>query len=191
MLRIPPVVILEDIRVDNFSMIYHGVCYDDLQPVIERIALFHALSLVVHKRNVKVTDYTNNMIVEKTRDMLKTLLRGLQIIIEQTKTWGGFEDIHEKLKRNQSKILDNLFAVHKRDRGWGYNVLNHGDFHIRNMMFKRGSDGRVEEVKFLDFQLSHWGSPALDLAYLIHINGDIGVAERREEVYPKYILPIV
>lgn len=167
-------------------MIYHGVSFNDLQPVIENIAKYHALSLVVHEEDPSLVDYTNSMIHVDNREMLTTLMRGLDILTEQTKEWPGFETVYEKMKNNRGKFLDNLFSVYERDRGgWGYNVLNHGDFHIRNMMFKRVGD-KIEKVKFLDYQMPHWGSPALDLSYLVHINGNEEVEDRREEVYQKY-----
>lgn len=183
----PPVIILEDLRVENYSMIYQGVPLNDLDKITQRIAQFHALSMVVNETHPElIQSFTNDMITEKNRPMLNMLMRGLQILEDQTKSWEEFEEIHEKLKSNKGKFIDKIFEAHKSKRSCGYNVLNHGDFHIRNMLFKKGEDGSIEQVKFLDFQLCHWGSPALDLSWLIHINGDADVADNRDVVYWNY-----
>ena len=59
----------------------------------------------------------------------------------------------------------------------GFTVLNHGDDWINNMMFKLDDQGNTVDFKFLDFQMSFWGSPAADLFYFImsSIRDDIKV----------------
>jgi thiamine kinase-like enzyme len=47
---------------------------------------------------------------------------------------------------------------------FGFNVLNHGDLWINNMMFKYDC-GKPIDVKFVDFQNSHFGNPGQDLNY--------------------------
>ncbi|XP_049317844.1 uncharacterized protein LOC105231116 [Bactrocera dorsalis] len=49
----------------------------------------------------------------------------------------------------------------KRD---GLYVLNHGDFHLKNMMIKKNED-KLTDVMLLDYQISIFGSPAIDLHY--------------------------
>lgn len=48
----------------------------------------------------------------------------------------------------------------------GFQVLNHGDL-INNMLFKNDEKGNPIDVKFIDFQLSFWGSPIADLMYFL------------------------
>ncbi|CAD6996334.1 unnamed protein product [Ceratitis capitata] len=49
----------------------------------------------------------------------------------------------------------------KRD---GIFVLNHGDFHMKNVMIQN-SDGKLRDLMLLDYQISVFGSPAIDLHY--------------------------
>lgn len=178
-------IIMEDLRPD-YSMTHYGVPFDDLPLVIENLAQFHALSLVVHDLDPRLTDYKSNVFTDGNSDFIRMLMRGLQTLTNQTAQWSGFEKIHEKLKSLPEKLVTRVCATYQEKcRGWGFNVLNHGDFHIRNLMFKR-KNGNVEDVKFLDFQICNWGSPAIDLSLLVHVNGDKHVAERREEVYFRY-----
>lgn len=47
----------------------------------------------------------------------------------------------------------------------GFNVFNHGDLWVNNIMFK-DVDGEPQPI-LIDFQLGHWTSPAIDLLYFI------------------------
>lgn len=49
----------------------------------------------------------------------------------------------------------------------GYNVLNHGDLHAKNLMVKMVG-GKLVDILLLDYQLANFGSPALDLGYAMH-----------------------
>jgi len=48
-----------------------------------------------------------------------------------------------------------------------FNVLNHGDAWINNIMFQYDSEGHVKETFLLDHQLTKYGNPAQDLYYFI------------------------
>jgi len=48
-----------------------------------------------------------------------------------------------------------------------FNVLNHGDCWMNNLLFKVDSKGEVEDMLFVDFQNPKYGSPTQDLFYLI------------------------
>lgn len=48
-----------------------------------------------------------------------------------------------------------------------FNVLNHGDCWMNNLLFKLDSKGEVQDMLFVDFQNPKYGSPTQDLFYLI------------------------
>lgn len=48
-------------------------------------------------------------------------------------------------------------------------VLNHGDFHNNNMLFKKDAEtGRVNDHVFVDLQITRLGSPNLDIGYYMY-----------------------
>lgn len=48
-----------------------------------------------------------------------------------------------------------------------FKVLNHGDFWSSNIMLSYTQSGEINQLRFVDFQLCKWGSPAQDLWELI------------------------
>lgn len=51
-----------------------------------------------------------------------------------------------------------------------FNVLNHGDFWLNNVMFQHSPEGHLIETYFIDFQLCKYGSPVMDL-YIFILSG--------------------
>lgn len=69
---------------------------------------------------------------------------------ELISNWEGCEDYLprlEYLERNASEIGKRCYI--KQEPGEGYNVLNHGDFHTRNILSNFNSDNRLEEFQFV------------------------------------------
>lgn len=66
------------------------------------------------------------------------------------KTWEGFDEYLPRL----DKLIENIYKIGKaayaaNKPGNGYNVLNHGDFHIRNLLVKINEKKRFESVRFV------------------------------------------
>lgn len=103
------------------------------------------------------------------------------------KLWEGFEHIGNKMESPSTadRVVDDMLVTLTTDKCGGFVVLNHGDFHIRNLMFRAdGQNGR--EVLFLDFQIPLLNSPAFDLNSLLSGCGNYEVRERRDEVLHAY-----
>lgn len=67
-----------------------------------------------------------------------------------------------------------------------YKVLNHGDFWVNNYLFKY-EEGQPIDVIFVDFQLSFYTSPAIDINYFLHTSPSNGVRQtEREDILVKY-----
>jgi aminoglycoside phosphotransferase (APT) family kinase protein len=88
-------------------------------------------------------------------------------VARAVKTWPGYAERYAaKLEELAEAMMDRIIEVVKRD-DTALNVLIHGDLWVNNMLF-RYSDGRPQDVRFLDFQLLHFSSPAIDLQYFFN-----------------------
>ncbi|KAG5668114.1 hypothetical protein PVAND_016067 [Polypedilum vanderplanki] len=51
---------------------------------------------------------------------------------------------------------------------FSFNVLNHGDFHLKNILYKINDEGEVEDFIFFDYQVAIYATPAVDLSYALY-----------------------
>lgn len=59
-----------------------------------------------------------------------------------------------------------------------FNVLNHGDLWVNNIMFKYENDGKTpKEVIFVDYQISSIASPGLDINYFLNTSPNMEVRQ--------------
>jgi hypothetical protein len=59
----------------------------------------------------------------------------MDLCIEEIETWPGYEVYVKKLKEFRKHFMD-MGVIATRCIPNGYNVLNHGDFHYKNLLFK-------------------------------------------------------
>lgn len=101
----------------------------------------------------------------------------LQAFIKAVKNYGDCDVYAEKIARWDKKQLLRQYHDVNVPMECGFQVMNHGDLWLNNMMFKLDEDGNPKDVLLIDFQLLFWGSPACDLFYfmLTSIADDIKV----------------
>lgn len=64
--------------------------------------------------------------------------------------WEGFEHYGPHLEALKTNYLSKVLRTYKPNRNeFGFNVLNHADFHVRNVLFKKDDAGKIEDFKFV------------------------------------------
>lgn len=92
----------------------------------------------------------------------------LDAVIDLVDSWPNYDYYVNKLKKLRSKLIKKCITdlVASPDH---FNTLLHGDMWTNNIMIKHNpNDGRLENISLIDFQLSRWASPALDLHHLFN-----------------------
>ena len=168
--------------------------YDHMRLVMRKIARFHAASMLYAKQSAEhqrrlASRYAYGLHnpQEQPEDsrILQALQKGLEKFISVA---GGWPELEGGVLRQLEALLP-VFkeriagCVKPRQPGARYEVLNHGDLWSNNMMFRYGPDDKtVEEIIFVDYQISNYGSPGLDLVYTLYNcpHRDVRIARRAE-----------
>lgn len=83
--------------------------------------------------------------------------QGLEAFIDVAKEWEGYEKYIPHLEKFRKHYLNRGIKTYTPNRtDFGYNVLNHADFHLKNMLFKKNADGAINDfymVRFSGFSL--------------------------------------
>jgi thiamine kinase-like enzyme len=98
-----------------------------------------------------VTYYRNGLFNLRSRDAINFMYHNLNLFIDEVRTWDGFEVITEKLESTAEKFENLGRKIYEPSSSShdGFNVLNHGDFHFNNMLFKKNEEGKISDVLFV------------------------------------------
>lgn len=78
--------------------------------------------------------------------------QGLEAFIDVAKEWDGYEKFIPNLEKFKEKYFNRALKSYTPNRTeFGYNVLNHADFHLKNMLFRKNADGAIEDFYFVSF----------------------------------------
>lgn len=181
----PNVLIFDDLTVDNWQVVYDPLNIENHPMIVDKIAKFHALSKVILENDQENHEYRLEF-----HDDMSAMFAPMTHVIHQlalvVKTWNGFEELGVKLDNFGKNLTAIMFESVRLDHSKEFCVLNHGDFHLRNLMFKRTATGKLSEVLFLDFQMPHQNPPAFDLIGLLTTMADNEVRRKDEEVIKEY-----
>ncbi|GAB0094310.1 LOC111597534 [Sergentomyia squamirostris] len=186
----PVTIIFDDITKYGYEMYNDGFFgFDNVIKIVKKLAKYHALSYYMNdnKYNNKKIDFSSvqSLMKDSMIDTMKNFFGGIDYLQKELVNWPGFEVIAEKMLSQTDRLTNMLPKIYQPNPDSGINVLCHGDFHIKNMMFiKSGQD--IDKVMFLDYQISFWGSPAIDLIYVLYAISDFDARERRGEIISIY-----
>lgn len=88
----------------------------------------------------------------------------------------GIRYLKTQREKAHSQIQDLVLPRRKK-----HDVLTHGDCWNNNVMFRHDAEGKVTDVKLLDFQIVRHASPALDFHYFVYSSPKSEVIEEHYE----------
>ncbi|CRL00980.1 CLUMA_CG014220, isoform A [Clunio marinus] len=182
----PAVIVLEDLSVSGFTTLQVPEDYETSKLIFTRLAAFHAATFVLLENKNDFSNYNFSVyhmpdsiqesFFRHNLDILKTLiLENAWPELNKPEYVDRIDEVIEKCSIRGKRAFTPTAG--------GFNVLNHGDFVLRNMLFQK-IDGEIRDVQFLDFQLSVYASPAVDIFYALY--GSMTLKNRKK--YRKEII---
>ncbi|GAB0088782.1 hypothetical protein DMENIID0001_032460 [Sergentomyia squamirostris] len=163
------VLILEDIAQSGYEIISRRFDLKSVEIILQKLAQFHATSYFMAVEDKKDFSKFRNGVFNFGTQGTKFFLEGLQYFTREALKWPELKHHHVKIRGLEERFMDARNYLYRSESE--YNVLNHGDFHMRNIMFKV-SNSFIEDVVMHDFQTNVWCSPALDLIYTFYLVAD-------------------
>jgi hypothetical protein len=167
------IIILEDLRQSGFTLgdRFGGLDSDHTTLVLTSLAKLHASSLIYIENDPDpINLYDMYVWSHSNEEMCANIFKkGVGVIADVIKTWENEpkkDGYYRKMKALEEVAVEKLINVFAKD-DTKLNVICHGDCWINNMMFRYDNNNKVNGIKFLDFQISHYNTPALDLNYFI------------------------
>ncbi|XP_075145281.1 uncharacterized protein LOC142220178 [Haematobia irritans] len=166
-------IILQDLQTKKFKNISRLKGFDmpHMKRVLEKLAEFHAASVVLKEQMGSFPKEFTNTYLPLNYHKSKTYQARLNSYKAAMAHW-GLEDYEKyaKMIPNADQYVNAAMQCFNGDPQ-DFKVLNHGDFWSSNIMInyisKPGVQNDVNQIRFVDFQMCKWASPAIDLWQLI------------------------
>ncbi|XP_034487518.1 uncharacterized protein LOC117791754 [Drosophila innubila] len=181
------VMIFEDLVTKGYVVIRNrSASIEELKSGLEKLAKWHAVS---HKLLLDQPELFEKLQYDITtlpnfleQDFMFTSLPNFIDMLGNVESLKPYQKYFESMRgKLNNRWIDIIREFRENRQQNGYYVLCHGDFHLRNMMFK-GLD-----CMLLDFQMSYVGSMANDIIYAIYmLFGSDKLGEQSNELIYHY-----
>lgn len=114
--------------------------------VLEKVAKYHATTAVLYQQNPELFRYhKQSNITENFNPLHLFYSNTVANCIKFAKTFPQLQSYVEKLEKFKEEVVQRMIDVFKRD-DQAFNVLNHGDLWINNLMFHSDDNGEADDV---------------------------------------------
>ncbi|XP_017079841.1 uncharacterized protein LOC108113676 [Drosophila eugracilis] len=170
------VMIFEDLVPLGYSLIRtRPVEKVELKTAFSKLAKWHAVSMKVIKEQPQLVEQFKYGLFDginiQTDSFITSGIYKFIEMLDKLPKLKKYKPHFEKIKDSYLQRLKDEWLEHRENRRLDtYYVLSHGDFHIRNIMFKNNRETGVhEDAMLLDFQLSNVCPISSDLIFSIYM----------------------
>jgi len=167
-------VLLEDLKPKGFYPVQSehrlsGLDEEHTLTVLKKLAQWHAASAVrVATIGPYPTQKMEGLFSEDGKFFMGKITDGLiGYVLKSLSTIEGHEAYYDDVKNMEGHIMENAMQVGAVDPN-EFNVLNHADCWINNMLFHHDKEtGKLLELCLVDYQMCKYGTVAIDLLYFL------------------------
>ncbi|KAJ9594620.1 hypothetical protein L9F63_027396, partial [Diploptera punctata] len=167
----------------TLATVTHGLDLKHCLHVLRKIAQYHACSVVLRQQEPsRFKTFLDYYFENKEHSGMNAYFQNtVKSVKREAEKWSGYEKCVDSLTALESETFGRWINSVLRQED-GYNVLIHGDLWLNNIMFRYSDENDVQEVRFVDFQLSYVTSPAIDLLYFLHSSASPEVLANDREI---------
>ncbi|XP_077275264.1 uncharacterized protein LOC143904443 isoform X2 [Temnothorax americanus] len=181
----PTLLVMEDLAPLGFRMAdrLSGLDLAHTILALDGLARFHAASVAICEKEPKQKEmYVKGMFNEQyPPEMSNFFIMSVKALADEVANWPGMKKYSEKI----AKLTDHIYKIGinaTKPCEDEFNVINHGDFWVNNMLFKYDNNGKPIQHICVDFQLCVYTSPAIDLQYFLSTSPSPDVIENKKDV---------
>ncbi|KAF5293379.1 hypothetical protein FQA39_LY02864 [Lamprigera yunnana] len=161
-----PMILLEDLTPLHYKMQcrHEGLDLEHCLVALDKLAYFHAASVLLYEKNPKLMEKYNKGMYYNNKEMEFLLTIFCKELVNLCETVPSLQKYYKKLNAIED-IEKKICMAGKPSKK--FNVLNHGDFWCNNILFRYTPNGKVDDAVLIDFQMSFFSSPVLDLHHFL------------------------
>nr|XP_046489094.1 uncharacterized protein LOC124222317 [Neodiprion pinetum] len=182
----PKHLFLEDLLVAGFRLADRrkGLDLDHCLVAMRNLAKFHAASVALGEKDLQAVKKYNKGMFDKNQcnAVIEFYPGRAKMLAEEVANW---PELSPRIRQKLAKLPEGLYergceaALLRED---DFNVLTHGDVWTNNMMFRYDENHKPIDHRFLDFQISNYASPVLDLLYFFATSPNDDVRKQHREL---------
>ncbi|KAM7361866.1 uncharacterized protein ACRADG_012730 [Cochliomyia hominivorax] len=188
------VIIFEDLCESGYKIFRErDLNENEVKLIYNKIAKLHAVSyMLAHSENSEcVTKFKEGIFSTSTILAMDVMIQGIfsfiNMLEKHEKEFHQYLDKFKTLQPDIKESCKNLYNAYKLNRSDGeIFVLNHGDFHMKNLMFKLNSNQQIEDVIMVDYQISCYAPSNVDMVYSQYMILSPDLRLRRNELMHYY-----
>lgn len=149
------VIIMEDLCTKGYTTIRaRALTMTEIKAVFKKLGKLHAVSFALGRSDQPemVTKYQAGIFSSEQlidNEMCKGGIPKFIQMLEADEDLQQYADIFKSIANDIIPGCMNLYQAHYAGRINQIYVLNHGDFHMKNIMFKHNDNGELEDVKMV------------------------------------------
>lgn len=179
-------IVLEDLSVSNFYLWdkLKSIDYDRAKMVLIELGKLHAVSFAIRDKNPEKLSEIRTKTFNSFHKALYSAPTAIQFLDTNLKKAVSTLEPHEKnlIEKveavNGSNCFDVIDQVFSNTTPEPFGVIVHGDMWNNNIMYHSGDTDNASKLVFVDWQLSQFGSPTLDVAHYIFCSLDENIRSK-------------
>ncbi|XP_031781523.1 uncharacterized protein LOC116416639 [Nasonia vitripennis] len=188
------VMLLENLKVRGYETMnrFHGMDFDHMHWTIKEYARFHALGTALRMKNPEFWKLAREPINKMAFDLPDNEFDDVsKHTVELLCSDPRMNEYSDRINRAFS-AGKNFESLKNTEEIEPWISIVHGDGWVNNLLYHHDKNGKVDDVKIVDYQIARTCSPLKDLPYFLCASGSMDIIDNHFDelldiYYDKYV----